>query len=450
MTTDANRELMGVGTDEELAASVFALRQSENEVQHGKPRLLAEALDDLGKKCEISSLDHAQSQTIELSQTGPRETCASQLCGVFSTMATRNINFSAGPAVLPVPVLEEVRDNLLSLGQTGIGIMEHSHRGKAFLDVYQQTETLCRELASVPDDYRILFLQGGASTQFFMVPMNFLAGCKTTGGKTADYLVTGSWSQKALAEAQQFGNVHVACSSKDRNFSYIPSECVHSDSPAYVHFTSNNTIFGTQFAAPPKTSDDSPLICDASSDIFSRPLDVSQYGMIYAGAQKNLGPSGVTLVIIHDSLIERGPADLPTMLQYRTHAEKDSMFNTPPTFGIYVMGLVFKWIKQQGGLAALEERNRNKAGRLYRFLEESSLFKPAAETGSRSMMNVTFVTGDADLDASFIASATKMGLEGLKGHRSVGGMRASLYNAFPEEGVDALVECMRQFEDEHA
>ena len=315
-------------------------------------------------------------------------------------MATRKINFSAGPAVLPVPVLEEVRDNLLSLGQTGIGIMEHSHRGKAFLDVYHQTEALCRELACVPDNYRILFLQGGASTQFFMVPMNFLTGGKTTGGKTADYLVTGSWSQKALAEAQQFGNVHVACSSKDRNFSYIPHECSHSDSPAYVHFTSNNTIFGTQFSAAPKTPGDSPLICDASSDIFSRPLEVSQYGMIYAGAQKNLGPSGVTLVIIHDSLIERGPIDLPTMLQYRTHAEKDSMFNTPPTFGIYVMGLVFKWIKQQGGLAVLEEKNRDKAGRLYRFLEESSLFKPAAEAGSRSMMNVTFVTGDADLDVA--------------------------------------------------
>jgi phosphoserine aminotransferase len=353
-------------------------------------------------------------------------------------------NFSAGPAVLPVEVLEEARENLLSLGETGIGILEHSHRGKAFLAVFEEAESLCRELAGIPDDYRVLFLQGGASTQFFTVPMNFL-----TAETTADYLVTGSWSKKAVTEAKRFGKVHVACSSEDRNFCYIPKTCQHSDNPAYVHFTSNNTIYGTEFPADPEIPDGSVLICDASSDIFSRPLDVRNYGLIYAGAQKNLGPSGVTLVILRDDLVERGPKQLPTMLQYRTHVEHDSMFNTPPVFGVYVMGLVFKWIKQQGGLSAIESRNKDKAGKLYRFLDESRLFQSTADPDSRSQMNVTFVTGDANLDAKFLAAAAEAGLDGLKGHRSVGGMRASLYNAFPSEGVDALIDALRQFEAAH-
>jgi phosphoserine aminotransferase len=359
-------------------------------------------------------------------------------------MTERIFNFSAGPAVLPLPVLEEARDNLLSLGGTGIGVLEHSHRGPAFLAVYEEAVALCRELAGIPDDYDVLFLQGGASTQFAMVPMNFL-----TPDATADYLITGSWSQKAAAEAGRFGNVHVACSSEDRNFCYIPAECQYSDLPVYVHFTSNNTIYGTQFRNEPEIPAGPFLVCDASSDIFSRPIDVEKYGIIYAGAQKNLGPAGVTLVIIRKELVQRANADLPTMFRYSTHAENDSMYNTPCTFGIYVMGLVFQWLKTQGGLAGIERHNRDKAGRLYDYLEQSRLFRPTADAGSRSLMNVTFVTGDAELDKQFIAFAAAGGLDGLKGHRSVGGMRASLYNAFPGAGVDALVDAMREFESDH-
>ncbi len=359
-------------------------------------------------------------------------------------MTERIYNFSAGPAVLPVSVLEEARENLLSLGNTGIGILEHSHRGKAFLAVYEETVALCREIGSIPDDYSVLFLQGGASMQFCMVPMNFL-----TKESTADYLVTGSWSQKAVKEAKRYGNVHVASSSEDRNFCYIPKKSRYTDKPVYVHFTSNNTIFGTEFFTEPEIPAGSFLVCDASSDIFSRPIDVKKYGLIYAGAQKNLGPSGLTMVIIRKDLIERGSSDLPTMLQYRTHDKEDSMYNTPPTFGIYVLGLVLKWIKQQGGLSAIEKHNREKAGRLYRFLDQSKLFKATADKDSRSLMNVTFVTGNDELDAKFIAGAKAAKLDGLKGHRSVGGMRASIYNAFPLDGIDALVEFLRRFEAEH-
>lgn len=356
----------------------------------------------------------------------------------------RIYNFSAGPAVLPEPVLEEAREALWSLGDTGIGICEHSHRGKAFLAVYEQAVALCRELASIPDDYDVLFLQSGASLQFCMVPMSFL-----TPERTADYFVTGSWSKKAIAEAKRFGRVHVACSSEDRNFCYIPRSAAYSSSPTYVHFTSNNTIFGTQFRSEPEAPDGAFLVCDASSDIFSRPIDVKKYGVIYGGAQKNLGPAGATLVIVRKDLVERGSSELPTMLQYRTHAETDSMFNTPPVFCIYVMGLVFHWLKEQGGLAATAERNRAKAGKLYDYLDKSGLFQPTADPDSRSLMNVTFVTGDAELDAKFVAAAEQASFSGLKGHRSVGGMRASLYNAFPPEGVDQLIEFMRDFEARH-
>lgn len=356
-------------------------------------------------------------------------------------MTERIWNLSAGPAVLPVSVLEEARENLLSLGDTGVGVCEHSHRGKAFLSVYENAVAACRELAGIPDNYHVLFLQGGASSQFFMLPMNFLSPAAT-----ADYLVTGAWSKKAVAEAKRFGNAAVSCSGEEDNFCKIPDECAASDAPVYTHFTSNNTIFGTQFTTEPETPNGGFLVCDASSDIFSRPIDVEKYGIIYAGSQKNLGPSGVTLVIIHDDLVQSGSSDLPTMLQYRTHAEKDSMFNTPPTFGIYVVGLVFQWILDQGGLAGIEQRNREKAGKLYDFLDASRLFNATAASGSRSMMNVTFVTGNPDTDAKFIAAATAAGFNGLKGHRSIGGMRASIYNAFPSAGVDALVEFAREFE----
>lgn len=356
-------------------------------------------------------------------------------------MTKRIWNFSAGPAVLPESVLEEARDNLLSLGNTGIGILEHSHRGKAFLKVYEETEALCREVGGIPSNYKVLFLQGGASTQFFMIPMNFLGPVTT-----ADYLITGSWAEKAKEEAERFGTVHVACSSADKNYSYVPQSASYSASPVYAHYTSNNTIFGTQFHQKPTPPTDVPLVCDASSDIFSRPIDIAQHGIVYAGAQKNLGPSGVTLVIIRDDLVERGAKNLPTMLQYRTHAKNESMYNTPPTFAIYLMGLVLKWIKQNGGLTAMGERNARKAGKLYAFLEQSRMFKPTAAVDSRSQMNVTFVTGNADLDTEFCSAATKAGFDGLKGHRSVGGMRASIYNAFPEAGVDALIDFLREFE----
>ena len=366
-------------------------------------------------------------------------------------MTQRIWNFSAGPAVLPESVLEEAQRNLLSLGNSGIGILEHSHRGKAFLAVYEETESLCREIGGIPANYRVLFLQGGASSQFFQIPMNFLSK-----ERTADYLVTGVWSEKALEEAGRFGGTHVACSSQDQNYSYIPHACSFSPNPVYAHYTSNNTIFGTQWqsasTAPglPPVPANVDLICDASSDIFSRPIDVSKHARIYAGAQKNLGPSGVTLVIVRDDLVERGSKDIPTMLQYRTHAKNESMYNTPPTFAIYLVGLILKWIKANGGLAGVGAINQRKAGKLYAYLDQSQLFKPTAAADSRSQMNVTFVTGDADLDAKFCSAATKAGFDGLKGHRSVGGMRASIYNAFPEAGVEALIGFLQKFEAENA
>ena len=360
-------------------------------------------------------------------------------------MSQRIFNFSAGPACLPEAVLEEARDNLLSLGSTGIGILEHSHRGKAYLAVHEQAVALIRELGQVPDSHEVLFLTGGASLQFSMIPLNLLSA-----GETADYLVTGMWSQKAVVEAQRVARVHEACSSADRNFCYIPTRCEYSPRPRYVHFTSNNTIFGTQFRHEPTPPAGVPLVCDASSDIFSRPVDVSKYGLIYAGAQKNLGPSGVTVVIIHKDLVAQGPQDLATMLQYRTHADENSLYNTPPTFGIYVLGLMLKWLKSQGGLEAVARGNEEKAGKLYAYLDQSRLFRATAEPGSRSLMNVTFVTGQPAVDEAFLKRATREGLDGLKGHRSVGGMRASLYNAFPPKGVDVLISLMRDFEQSHA
>jgi len=368
-----------------------------------------------------------------------------RLFSIEDLMTKRIFNFSAGPAILPVDVLEEARDNMLSLGETGVGIMEHSHRGKAFIGVLAQAEADCRKLANIPDDYRVLFLQGGASSQFFMVPMNFL-----TSQETADYLITGSWSQKAVAQAKRFGNVHQAASSKDRNFSYIPKTAEYSSKAAYVHYTSNNTIFGTQWATEPEVPAGSTLICDASSDIYSRPIDVTKYGMIYAGAQKNLGPSGVTLVIIHNDLVKRGALDIPEMLQYRIHAENDSCYNTCPTFGIYFMGLVFKWILKQGGLEAMARANQEKADVLYQYLNTSPMFRPTADADSRSLMNVTFVTGQDELDARFIKAAQQAGFDGLKGHRSVGGMRASIYNAFPKTGCEELVKFMKDFENQNS
>jgi phosphoserine aminotransferase len=359
-------------------------------------------------------------------------------------MSDRIFNFSAGPAVLPEPVLKKAQEAIWNVAGSGIGIMEHSHRGKTFDKIHAEAEQNCRELAGIPDGYTVLFLQGGASLQFSMVPMNLLPP-----DRTADYLVTGVWAQKALKEAKVLGRkVHVAATGEATNFDRLPdaSAIRYSDRPAYVHLTTNNTIFGTQWPAEPAVPNGVPLVADTSSDMYSRPIDVSRYGLIYAGAQKNLGPSGVVLVIIRDDLVEVGPKDLPTMLQYRTHAAEKSLYNTPPTFGIYVMGEVFKWIKSQGGLQAMAELNASKAALLYDYLDASDFFHATAQPGSRSLMNVCFRGPTEELENRFIAEATKRGLDGLKGHRSVGGMRASIYNACPRAAVEALVAFMKEFE----
>lgn len=358
-------------------------------------------------------------------------------------MTQRALNFSAGPAVLPEPVIKTAQSAIWNIDDTGVGIMEHSHRGAAFTKVLTEAEANVRELANIGDDHDVLFLQGGASTQFFMAPMNWLGK-----DQTADYLNTGAWSKKAMKEAKAFGTVNVVASSEDENFSYIPGaeKTKWTEGAAYAHFTSNNTIAGTQFATEPAAPAGTPLLCDASSDIFSRPVDIKKYGMLYAGAQKNLGPAGVALVIVRKDLVAKGNSDLPTMLQYRTHADKDSCFNTPPAFGIFIMGEVFKWIKNEGGLATMAEKNSAKAKILYDFLGESEMFRGTARPDSRSLMNITFRATSEELEAQFIKEAAGNGFSGLKGHRSVGGMRASIYNAFPAAGVTKLVEYMKSFE----
>jgi phosphoserine aminotransferase len=358
-------------------------------------------------------------------------------------MTNRIHNFSAGPAVLPEPVLRKAQEAIWNVAGSGIGIIEHSHRGKVFDRIINEAEEACRNLGGIPDNYRVLFLQGGASLQFAMVPMNLLRP-----ESTADYLVTGVWSQKAVKEAKPVAKVHIAATSETTNFDRIPktSEIRYSPRPTYVHITTNNTIFGTQWPAEPPVPENVPLIADASSDIYSRPIDIRKYGLIYAGAQKNLGPSGVVLVIIRDDLVEAGATSLPTMLQYRTHVEEKSLYNTPPTFGIYVMGEVFKWIQSQGGLTAMAEHNRAKAQLLYDYLDDSDFFRGTAQADSRSLMNICFRGPSEELEAKFISEATKRGLDGLKGHRSVGGMRASIYNACPRKSVEALVDFMKEFE----
>jgi phosphoserine aminotransferase len=359
-------------------------------------------------------------------------------------MSKRIFNFSAGPAVLPEPVLRKAQEAVWDAAGSGIGIMEHSHRGKVFDRVRDEAEQACRDLAGIPDSYRVLFLQGGASLQFSMVPMNLLPQ-----DRTADYLLTGVWSQKAVKEAKVLGaKVHIAASGESTNFDRIPqaSEITYSERPAYVHLTTNNTIYGTQWKAEPAVPAGVPLVADTSSDMYSRPIEVSRYGLIYAGAQKNLGPSGVVLVIIREDLVEAGPKTLPTMLQYRTHAAEKSLYNTPPTFGIFVMGEVFKWIQSHGGLQAMAEHNASKARLLYDFIDQSDFFRGTAQPDSRSLMNVCFRAPTEELESKFIAEATKRGLDGLKGHRNAGGMRASIYNACPRAAVEALVAFMKEFE----
>jgi len=357
-------------------------------------------------------------------------------------VTTRVLNFSSGPAVLPVSVLEQAQRDLVSLPGVGMSILEISHRSKTFESILQKTDADIRHLAGVPAGYTLLFLQGGASTQFSMVPMNLLPP-----GGTADYVISGSWGEKAAKEARKVGNVHVAASSQATGFDRIPGEEELSFTPdaAYVHITSNNTIEGTQWKRLPAAAG-IPLVSDASSDIFSQPIDVSSYGLIYAGAQKNLGPAGVTLVIVREDLLARSAKTLPTMLNYAVQAENASLYNTPPVFAIYVMGLVVEWLLANGGLPAMAARNERKAARLYAELDRTGFWRPTARPDSRSFMNVTFRLASEDLEKTFVKEATAEGLDGLKGHRSVGGMRASIYNAFPEDGVDALVAFMREFE----
>ena len=358
-------------------------------------------------------------------------------------MKERILNFSAGPAVLPEAVLREAQRDLLALPAVGMSILEISHRSKTFDEIIQGCEADIRKLAKIPDNYRVLFLGGGASLQFSMVPMNMLPA----GGK-ADYIVTGSWSKKAVKEAQKVGTVQIAGSTESESFSRVPepSEIRIDPEAAYVHFTTNNTIFGTEWEKEPE-SGSVPLIADASSDIFSRPIEVSKYALVYAGAQKNLAPAGVTLVIVRDDMLARSPKNLPTMLDYNTHAREKSLYNTPPVFPIYVMRLVMKWMLAEGGLETIGRRNAEKADLLYASIDGSEGFYRAhARPGSRSNMNVTFRLPSEDLEKRFVSEATSQGLDGLKGHRSVGGVRASIYNAFPRQGVETLVSFMREFQ----
>ena len=355
---------------------------------------------------------------------------------------TRIHNFAAGPAVLPLAVLEEAQRDLMSLPGVGMSVMEISHRSKTFEDILHRAVDDVRALGKIPANYKVLLLQGGASLQFSMVPMNLLGQ-----GQTADYIVTGGWAQKAVKEAKRVGKTNVAWTEGGEVFTRIPKQDELKLTPgaAYVHMTSNNTLFGTQWKALPDVGG-APLVSDTSSDMYSRPIDVSKHALIYAGAQKNLGPSGVTLVIIREDLLARSQDTLPTMLNYKTHAENDSLYNTPPTFGIYVLGLTMKWLRGLGGLEAIAKINERKAGKLYAEIDRTGFYRGTAARDSRSLMNVTFRLPNEELEKAFVKESTAAGLDGLKGHRSVGGMRASIYNAFPEEGVEALVQFMREFE----
>jgi len=358
------------------------------------------------------------------------------------TTVHRVHNFSAGPAVLPVSVLEEVQRDLVSLPGVGMSILEISHRSAAFEAILAQAEADIRALAAIPSNYKVLFLQGGASLQFSMVPMNLL-----TSGATADYIDSGSWAEKAIKEAKRVGTVNVAATTKAENYSRVPrqDELKLTPGAAYVHMTSNNTIEGTEYKELPAVGD-VPLVSDTSSDMFSRPIDISRHALIYSGAQKNMGPAGVTVVIVRDDLLQRSSKSLPTMLNYAVHAENGSMYNTPPAFAVYALGLVMKWLIANGGLAAIAKTNERKAAKLYSEIDRTGFYRGTADKGCRSLMNVTFRLATEELEKQFIKESTAAGLDGLKGHRSVGGMRASIYNAFPEDGVDALVSFMRDFE----
>jgi len=357
-------------------------------------------------------------------------------------MTERIFNFSAGPAVIPVPVLEEAQRDMLSLPGVGMSVMEISHRSKTFDEIIGRAESGLRELLNIPTNYHILFLQGGASLQFSMVPMNFLPA-----DGSADYVLTGSWGKKAQKEAKKVGGVNIGATMADGGFTRVPSRDEMSLDPhaAYVHITSNETIEGVQWKHEPVVGD-VPLFCDSSSDILSRPIDVTKYGVIYAGAQKNMGPSGVTLVILRDDLLQRIPENLPTMLDYGIHVENKSLYNTPNTWGIYILSLVCKWLQQKGGLAGMERENDEKAQLVYDAIDATDFYRGHADADCRSTMNVTYRLPSEELEKKFVTEATAQGLDGLKGHRSVGGIRASIYNAFPRAGVEALVSFMKDFE----
>jgi len=354
-------------------------------------------------------------------------------------------NFSAGPAVLPRVVLEQAQAELLDWHGSGMSVMEMSHRGKEFLSIAEQAEADLRELLAIPSDYHVLFLQGGATSQFAMVPMNLLRG-----RQRADYINTGAWSKKAIGEARRYCTVNIAASSEANGFTGVPAPDSWQLDPdaAYVHYTPNETIGGVEFSRVPETSD-VPLVADMSSTILSRPLEVSRFGVIYAGAQKNIGPAGLTVVIVRKDLAGDTLEGTPTMFNYQSHADNGSMLNTPPTYSWYLAGLVFQWLRQQGGLEAMAEINRRKAGKLYAAIDRSDFYTSPVDPACRSLMNVPFTLADAALDAGFLAGAQEAGLLSLKGHRSVGGMRASIYNAMPEAGVTALIDFMVEFERRH-
>jgi len=357
----------------------------------------------------------------------------------------RIYNFSAGPAVLPREVLEQAREELVNWRGCGMSVMEMSHRGKEYMGIQAQAESDLRELMAIPAHYKVLFLQGGASSQFAMVPMNLLRG-----RASADYLNTGEWSKKAIKEAKKYCTVNVVASSEDRNFTYAPAQETWKLDPnaAYVHYTPNETIGGVEIFWTPETGD-VPLVADMSSTILSRPVDVSKYGVIYAGAQKNIGPAGVTVVIVREDLLGQTLPGTPTMFDYKTHADNESMYNTPPTYGIYIAGLVFKWLKDKGGLQAMERVNIAKSQLLYDYLDSTGFYNSPVAPENRSRMNIPFTLKDAALDEEFLKGAKARGLLQLKGHRSVGGMRASIYNAMPVEGVQALIDYMKEFERTH-
>ncbi len=358
----------------------------------------------------------------------------------------RVYNFSAGPAVLPEVVLEKAAAELLDYKGSGMSVMEMSHRGKEFKGIAETAEATLRDIMGIPENYKVLFLQGGASLQFAMVPINLM-----TKNKKADYVNTGQWTKKAISEAKKVGEVNVVGDSATDNFTYVPEldPATFTKDADYFYIVTNNTIYGTKYAELPDTGD-VPLVADMSSNILSEPIDVSKFGVIFAGAQKNIGPAGVTIVIIREDLIGNAPEGIPTLLDYKTHSDADSMYNTPPCYSMYMAGLVFEWIKENGGLEAMKERNEKKANFLYDYIDNSKLFSSPVKKENRSLMNIPFVTGNDDLDAKFIAGAAKKGLKTLKGHRTVGGMRASIYNAMPIAGVEALVAFMKEFEKENA